>query len=72
MAKVKKYTDANNFELVEVKVGDTVCFKSDHEQCGVITKINGRLLTLEDPDGFGGEYLRYAKVTQERAEDCWI
>jgi hypothetical protein len=29
-------------------------------------------LTLENPDGFGGDYLRYAKTTVERASDCWI
>jgi len=55
-----------------VKVGNTVCFKSDFEQCGTITKIQGDKLTLENPDGFGGDYLRYATTTVEDARDCWL
>jgi hypothetical protein len=55
-----------------VKVGDVVCFKSDYEQCGRIAKIDGDKLTLTNPNGFGGEYLRYAKKTIELASDCWI
>jgi hypothetical protein len=35
-------------------------------------RIDGDRLTLENPDGFGGDYLRYAKTTVERASDCWI
>ena len=39
-----------------VKVGDYVCFKSDYEQCGKITKIEGNRLTLfRDDEGFGGD-----------------
>jgi hypothetical protein len=57
-------------------VGQTVGFKSDFEQTGTITKIErnswgGYTLTLENPNGFGGEYLRYAKITKESANDCW-
>lgn len=58
--------------LVSVKVGDVVGFKSDYEQSGKIVKIDGDRLTLSNPNGFGGEYLRYAKKTIERASDCWI
>lgn len=59
-----------------VKVGDIVGFKADIEQYGKITKIeNDRghvVLHLHNPDGFGGDYLRYAKDTVERADDCWL
>ena len=55
-----------------VQVGDFVGFKSDYEQVGRITKIEGDWLTLENENGFGGEYLRYATTTREHASDCWI
>ncbi len=59
---------------ITVKVGDWVGFKSDYEQSGQVTKIekrrgmfggtgNGYEFTLTNPDGFGGEYLRYATET---------
>jgi hypothetical protein len=61
---------------VRVYVGDYVGFKSDYEQSGKITKIqgNGRRarLTLHNPNGFGGEYLRYDTETQVDADDCWV
>jgi hypothetical protein len=59
-------------KIVTVKVGDVVGFKSDYEQHGRVTKIDGDRLTLENPNGFGGDYLRYAKTTVERASNCWI
>jgi hypothetical protein len=55
-----------------VKVGDVVGFKSDYEQYGKITAINGSKLTLYNPNGFGGDYLRYAETTVEDARDCWL
>ena len=61
-----------------VKVGDVVCFKSDYEQCGKIVSIKpsawggGKTLVLENPNGFGGDYLRYATRTEELASDCWV
>ena len=60
-----------------VKVGDSVCFKSDYEQCGQIIEIknsswNGKILVLENKSGFGGEYLQYATITEEPASDCWL
>ena len=62
--------------MVELNVGDVVGFKSDHEQYGKITKIvrgqNGVQLHLHNPNGFGGDYLRYATDTVEYAEDCWV
>jgi len=87
MAKVRKYifeegcNGSSRYELVDVKVGDWVGFKSDHEQSGQIVEINhvrswdGRqraTLTLENKNGFGGDYLRYATRTTEDSEDCWI
>lgn len=66
---------------VEVKVGDWVGFKSDYEQSGKIVEIKHRrnwmgdtaiTLVLENENGFGGEYLRYATRTEEDADRCWI
>ncbi len=56
-----------------VKVGDYVCFKSDYEQCGKITKIDGNRLTLfRDDEGFGGDYIGGENYTVQDARDCWI
>lgn len=61
-----------------VNVGDFVCFKSDYEQCGKVVQIKpspfgrGKVLVLENPNGFGGDYLRYATRTEELASDCWV
>ena len=57
----------------EVKVGDYVCFKSDVEQCGKITKIEGNRLTLfRDDEGFDGGYIGGQNYTVQMASDCWI
>lgn len=55
-----------------VSVGDYVGFKSDYEQYGQITKIEGNKLTLHNPNGFGGEYLRFAKTAIVDCRDCWL
>jgi hypothetical protein len=62
-----------------VKVGDTVCFKSDVEQCGTIAKITpskwqrGKFeFTLTSKYGFSGEYIGGSTQTVVAAEDCWI
>ena len=60
-----------------VGVGDYVCFKSDYEQCGKIVEVKrsvwgGYDLVIENPNGFGGDYLQYATRTTERAVDCWV
>ena len=61
-----------------VGVGDFVCFKSDYEQCGKVVAMKpsqwgqGYDLVLENPNGFGGDYLRCATRTVERAADCWV
>ena len=61
-----------------VKVGDYVGFKSDTEQYGKIIAVKpspwgkGKVLVLENPNGFCGEYLRYATRTEQMASDCWV
>lgn len=54
-----------------VYIGDYVEFKSDIEQCGKIVDIRGHNLVLENPDGFPGDYLRYATETIETTDRCW-
>lgn len=66
---MKKCTGKNaEGETVTVKVGDYVGFKADIEQIGKVTAIKRGLstdyqLTVENPDGFPGDYLRYATTT---------
>ena len=56
-----------------VKVGDSVCFKSDVEQSGTIVKIQGDILTLQaGPNGFEGGYIGGSEYTTEYAWDCWF
>jgi len=62
-----------------MKVGDTVCFKSDYEQCGRIVQIKTNLMgskvfVLESTsdEGFGGDYIGGQDRTQELASDCWV
>ena len=62
-----------------VKVGQYVCFKSDYEQCGKVTKIargmfGGVMLSIASTSdgGFGGDYLCGAEATVQNAEDCWV
>lgn len=60
-----------------IRVGDTVWFKSDYEQCGEVVKIvkdyfGAIWLTLKNDDGFGGDYLRYATGTIVSPQRCWI
>jgi len=73
MARVRDYRrEANEGDTIAVKVGDVVGFKSDYEQAGVIIAISGDDLTLENEQGFGGDYLRYATTTVETADRCWV
>ena len=62
-----------------MKVGDTVCFKSDYEQVGRIVQIKTNLMgskvfVLESTsdEGFGGDYIGGGHYTQELASDCWV
>ena len=66
-------------EGVEVKIGDSVGFKSDVEQSGTIDKIrrNGwgqveLVLTTDSDCGFHGDYIGGRTTTVELAEDCWV
>jgi Tfp pilus assembly protein PilP len=56
----------------KVKVGDWVGFKSDIEQYGQITKINGDQLTLKNENGFEGSYIGGQTITVQQANRCWI
>ena len=60
----------------EVFKGDSVCFKSDIEQCGTIVDIKatyaGISLTLENKNGFQGGYIGRDTITTQLARDCWL
>ena len=86
MAKIRKYifeagsNCSSEYEMVPVKVGDTVFFKCDIEQYGRVVEIIDRRdrwnpdadaeLVLENEAGFGGDYLRYATRCTQMASDC--
>ncbi len=55
-----------------VSVGDIVCFKSDCEQSGRITKVSGDILTLECKTGFVGAYIGGNITTTVHVADCWL
>jgi len=59
-----------------VNIGDWVGFKSDIEQSGKIVAIKqtyaGTSLTLENTNGFSGDYIGGDTITTELARDCWI
>ncbi len=60
-----------------VKIGDYVGFKCDIEQSGKIVAIKRNMynnveLTLEDEDGFHGDYIGGSTRTTELASDCWV
>jgi hypothetical protein len=59
-----------------IKIGDWVCFKSDIEQSGQVVAIKssymGHSLTLENKNGFSGDYIGGDTITTELARDCWI
>ena len=59
-----------------VKIGDYVGFKSDIEQSGRIVDIKktyfGTSLTLENQNGFSGDYIGGDTITTQTAKDCWI
>lgn len=64
-------------DVVTVKVGEYVGFKADVEQIGKVTDIKRRSfgggyeLTVENKNGFPGDYLRYAEVTTVELERTW-
>lgn len=64
----------------EVTIGDTVQFKCDTEQCGVITSIDttwpfgsGKVttLTLAAFGYFSGDYIGGDVMTDVDADECW-
>lgn len=63
----------------EVKVGDSVGFKSDVEQSGVITAITRdhfhRICLELEPgslEGFDGDYISGQSSTTVFPEECWV
>ena len=63
-------------ENTTVKVGDWIGFKSDVEQSGRIKKIKngryGKILVLENENGFKGDYIRGSKEHTVYADECWV
>jgi hypothetical protein len=59
-----------------IRVGDSVCFKSDVEQSGQVVSIKrtymGVSLTLESKYGFHGDYIGGSTITTQLASDCWV
>ena len=59
-----------------VGLGDWVGFKSDIEQSGKIVEIKktyaGTSLTLENVNGFHGDYIGGDTITTQLARDCWL
>jgi hypothetical protein len=57
-----------------VKVGDCIGFKSDTEQDGIITKVNGNMLTLKPvhDSGFHGDYIGGRMSHIVDAGRCWL
>ena len=72
MARVQDCRFVDHTQMIEVKVGDSVSFKSDIEQTGKIVKIKGNELYLENENGFSGEYIGGQMGTYEFASDCWV
>jgi len=62
MAQVHNYRTG---KMVTIQVGDVVGFKSDFEQYGRVTKIDGERLTLENPDKRGADVSRRGRCR------CW-
>ena len=56
---------------ITIKVGDSVSFKSDTEQYGIVTKIMGNKLTLKSPwdEGFQGSYIGGSDSTVVHVDD---
>jgi hypothetical protein len=73
---IAKVYNCNTDEMIEVKIGDSVGFKSDIEQSGVVVGIAksymGYKLTLANKNGFCGGYIGGKTTTIEEASDCWI
>ena len=63
---------------VEIEIGKTVVgFKSDFEQYGVVIAVTenywgGYKLTIQNENGFEGEYTGGQTETVRDANDCWF
>ena len=59
-----------------INIGDWVEFKADIEQCGKVINIKGSgknaELTLENTDGFDGEYIGGETITYMEARRCFL
>jgi hypothetical protein len=60
-----------------VSVGDTVWFKSDIEQSGVVEDVRrsswGQMqIVISNEYGFEGDYIGGSTVTVQSARDCWV
>lgn len=59
----------------QIKVGDTVEFKSDIEQCGKVIEIRrgsyGKEYIVENEYGFHGDYIGGETVTMVQEQDIW-
>ena len=67
---------AKDIDGNEIKVGDSVGFKCDIEQSGIVIGIklsgyNNPTLILENAYGFHGGYIGGNTKTEELASDCW-
>ena len=59
-------------QYIDVKPGDWICFKSDIEQSGKITRINGAHITVENENGLEGCYLRGQTTVTLYKGNCWV
>ena len=76
ITSLTSFTGTNRFgEEMTVKVGDTVGFKSDIEQGGLIIRIERHayrtVLILQNEYGFEGEYIGGETETGIDFSDCW-
>ncbi len=59
-----------------INIGDWVEFKADIEQCGKVINIQGSgknaELTLENTDGFDGDYIGGETITYIEARRCFL
>lgn len=67
---------AKNRENETINIGDWVEFKADIEQCGKVIDIRGNgknaELTLENENGFDGDYIGGQTITYMEAKRCFL
>ena len=62
---------AKDADGITLKVGMYVEFKSDIEQGGTVVAIRGNSVTVENKDGFSGDYIGGTTRTTVPADRCW-